>query len=326
MSAVEAPAAPRSSPRPSGSHRPPTRGARSHRALRYAPYLLILPTAAVLVTVLAYPLGKLVALSLQDFTQRNLYTGEAAPFNGLASYVEILTDSFFWQVVLRTVVFTVVNVGLTILLATGIALLMRRVARWCRTLIFVALICVWAMPQIVSTMVFRWMVDSNFGVLNWLLTLLPGVDFTMHNWFVNPLQGFAVITAVVVWGAIPFVAIMLYAGLTQVPRELEEAAMIDGASGWQVFRSVTYPVLRPIYTITTTLSVIWGFQVFNQIWVARGAAPEPGYWLLGIYSFTKAFGVREYSLGAAIAVVTVLMLLLFTVFYIRQSLRYGEFE
>jgi N,N'-diacetylchitobiose transport system permease protein len=119
---------------------------------------------------------------------------------------------------------------------------------------------------------------------------------------------------------------MLYAGLTQVPKELEEAATVDGASPWQVFRNVTYPVLRPIYTITTTLSVIWDFQVFNQIWVMRGSAPEPGYWTLGIYSFTKSFGVREYSLGASIAVLTVLMLLLFTVFYVRQSLRYGDFE
>lgn len=293
---------------------------------RYTPYLLILPTVVVLAGVQGYPLGKLLALSVQDFTPRTLYTGEPAAFAGLANYVVIFGDPFFWQVVLRTVLFTVVNVALTMLLATGVALLMRRVATWCRTLIFAALICVWAMPQIVSTMVFRWLVDTDFGVVNWLLSTLPGVDFTRHNWFVDPVQGFAVITAIVVWGAVPFVAIMLYAGLTQVPRELEEAATVDGASPWQVFRGVTYPVLRPIYTITTTLSVIWDFQVFNQVWVARGSAPEPGYFLLGIYSFTKSFGVREYSLGAAIAVVTVLMLLVFTVFYIRQSLRYGEFE
>lgn len=320
MSAVEAP----TSPARASSHRltPNTR----RRWSGYAPYLLILPTALVLLAVQGYPLGKLLALSLTDFTQRSLYTGEPAPWAGFANYVTILGDPFFWQVVLRTVLFTVVNVALTILLATGVALLMRRVSRWCRTLIFIALICVWAMPQIVSTMIFRWLVDPSFGVLNWLLSLLPGVDLAQHNWFINPVQGFAVITAVVVWGAIPFVAIMLYAGLTQVPRELEEAATVDGASPWQVFRNVTYPVLRPIYTITTTLSVIWDFQVFNQVWVARGSAPEPSYFLLGIYSFTTSFGVREYSLGAAIAVVTVLVLLLFTVFYIRQSLRYGEFE
>jgi N,N'-diacetylchitobiose transport system permease protein len=322
MSALEAPLAP--APQPRGPRH--AAAVRRRRWSGYAPYLLILPTVLVLLAVQGYPLARLLGLSLTDFTQRSLYTGEPAPWAGLDNYAAILGDPFFWRVVWRTVLFTVVNVALTMLLATGVALLMRRVSRWCRTLIFVALICVWAMPQIVSTMIFRWLVDSNFGVVNWLLSQLPGVDLAGHNWFVDPVQGFAVITAVVVWGAIPFVAIMLYAGLTQVPRELEEAATVDGASPWQVFRNVTYPVLRPIYTITTTLSVIWDFQVFNQVWVARGAAPEPDYFLLGIYSFTTSFGVREYSLGAAIALVTVVMLLAITVFYIRQSLRYGEFE
>ncbi|HEX2418351.1 MAG TPA: sugar ABC transporter permease [Micromonosporaceae bacterium] len=321
MSALEAPAAPALT---ASRHEQPTRRRRNWS--RYAPYLLILPTTLVLFAVQGYPLARLLVLSLTDFTQRSLYTGEPAPWIGLANYAQIFSDPFFWRVVWRTVLFTVVNVALTILLGTGVALLMRRASRWSRTLIFIALICVWAMPQVVSTMIFRWLVDSNFGVVNWLLSLLPGVDLAGHNWFVDPTQGFAVITAVVVWGAVPFVAIMLYAGLTQVPQELEEAATVDGASPWQVFRNVTYPVLRPIYTITTTLSVIWDFQVFNQVWVARGSAPEPDYFLLGIYSFTTSFGVREYSIGAAIAVATVLMLLGFTVFYIRQSLRYGEFE
>ncbi len=180
------------------------------------------------------------------------------------------------------------------------------------------------MPPIAATLVFTWMFDVGFGVANWTFSLLPGVDLMRHNWFVHPLEGFGVITAIVVWGAVPFVAITLYAGLTQVPRELEEAAALDGAGSVQVFRNVTYPVLRPIYVITTTLSVIWDFQVFNQVWVARAGKPEPDYYVLGIYSFTKSFSVNEYSLGATIAVLTVLMLLVFTVFYLRQGLRMGD--
>jgi N,N'-diacetylchitobiose transport system permease protein len=152
------------------------------------------------------------------------------------------------------------------------------------------------------------------------------VDFIHHDWFGNPIEGFGVITAIVVWGALPFVAITLYAGLTQVPRELEEAATVDGANPRQVFRAVTYPILRPLYVIVTTLSVIWDFQVFNQVWVARYSKPEPGYFTLGIYSFTRSFGVNEYSLGSAIAVITVLMLVGFTFIYLRQGLKMGEFE
>ncbi|HEY3503067.1 MAG TPA: sugar ABC transporter permease [Actinocatenispora sp.] len=293
---------------------------------RLVGYLLILPTVVVLAGVQGYPLVKLVLLSLQDLTQRELFSGLPAPYVGFANYQKVLTDPDFYVVVARTVVFTVVNVALTLLLATGVALVMRAASRWCRLLLTVVLICVWAMPQVVSTLVFNWLFDYEFGVVNWLLGRLPGVDMDNHDWYANAFSGFGVITLIVVWGAIPFAAITLYAGISQVPKELEEAARVDGASATQTFLRVTYPILRPIYTIVTVLSVIWDFQVFNQIWVARGSKPEPEYQTLGVYSFMRAFGVNEYSLGAAVAVVTVLLLLVFTVFYIRQSLRLGEID
>jgi N,N'-diacetylchitobiose transport system permease protein len=289
-------------------------------------YVLIAPTLVVLAGVQGYPLVKLVLLSLQNLSQRELFSGLPAPYVGLSNYANILTDSNFWVVVARTVVFTVANVALTLVLATGVALLMRAASRWCRLLLTVALICVWAMPQVVSTLVFNWLFDYEFGVVNWLLNQVPGVHMANHNWYTNTYEGFGVITMMVVCGAIPFVAITLYAGISQVPKELEEAARVDGANARQVFFRVTYPILRPIYTIVTVLSVIWDFQVFNQIWVARGGKPEPEYQTLGVYSFMRAFGVNEYSLGAAVAVITVLLLLVFTVFYIRQSMRTGELD
>ena len=88
------------------------------------------------------------------------------------------------------------------------------------------------------------------------------------------------IAAIVVWGAIPFVAITLYAGLTQVPRELVEAASIDGANAFRIFRDITLPILKPIFVILTSLSVIWNFQVFTQIWIIRNARPEADYFLM----------------------------------------------
>jgi len=304
---------------------PPVRPRRRSRlAPRTVGYLLIAPTVVVLAVVQGYPLVKLALLSVQDLSQRELFSGLPAPFVGLRNYATILGDPDFYLVVARTVVFTVANVALTLVLATALALVMRAASRWCRLLLTVVLVCVWAMPQVVSTLVFNWLFDYEFGVVNWLIGRLPGVDFNGHDWYANAVSGFGVITLIVVWGAIPFVAITLYAGLSQVPRELTEAAVVDGASGRQIFVRITYPILRPIYTIVTVLSVIWDFQVFNQVWVARGGRPEPEYQTLGVYSFVRAFGVNEYSLGAAIAVVTVLLLLIFTVFYIRQSLRTGE--
>jgi N,N'-diacetylchitobiose transport system permease protein len=312
MATTKAPAA------PAAVSAPPVPRRRRRRGL--LGYLLIAPTVAVLAGVQGYPLVKLALLSVQDLSQRELFSGLPAPYVGLRNYATILSDPEFYAVVARTVAFTVVNVGLTLVLATLVALLMRAVSRWCRLLLTVVLVCVWAMPQVVSTLVFNWLFDYQFGVVNWLL----GLDD--HDWYANPLQGFGVITLIVVWGAIPFVAITLYAGLCQVPKELEEAARVDGASGPQVFLRVTYPILRPIYTIVTVLSVIWDFQVFNQIWVARGNKPEPAYQTLGVYSFMRAFGVNEYSLGAAVAVITVVLLLVFTAFYIRQSVRLGELD
>jgi N,N'-diacetylchitobiose transport system permease protein len=143
---------------------------------------------------------------------------------------------------------------------------------------------------------------------------------------VSPVEGFVVIAAIVVWGAIPFVAITIYAGLTQVSAELVEAAEIDGAGGYRVFRDITLPILKPIFVILASLSVIWNFQVFSQVWIIRNARPEGDYFLLSVYSFVTSFNSSDYGLGSAIAVVTVLAMLSVTFVYIRQMIRFGEIE
>lgn len=134
------------------------------------------------------------------------------------------------------------------------------------------------------------------------------------------------ITAVVVWGALPFAAVSLHAALTQIPPELEEAALIDGARPSQLFRYVTFPAIKPLFVMVTTLMAIWDFGVFNQIWLMRGGQPEREYYLLGVYSFIESFAVNRYSTGAAIALVTVVLLLAGAVVYLRQMLRLGEAE
>jgi N,N'-diacetylchitobiose transport system permease protein len=168
------------------------------------------------------------------------------------------------------------------------------------------------------------MVDFEFGVLNWTLTELHLGDFLNKDWFADPLTGFAVITALVVWGAIPFVTITLYAGFSQVPDELVEAASIDGANAWRVFCDVTFPLVKPIFVILISLSIIWDFQVFNQIWLIRDGEPEEDYWLMSVYSFVEAFRLGEYGFGAAIAVVMVGIMFVATFVYIRQMIRIGE--
>jgi N,N'-diacetylchitobiose transport system permease protein len=209
-------------------------------------------------------------------------------------------------------------------LGTAIALLIVRLGRFMRMLLTTGLELVWATPVVVAVNIWRWMVDYEFGVVNWTLTKLHFGNFIHHDWFANTYEGFGVITAVIVWGAIPFVTITLYAGLSQVPQELLEAAEIDGARAWNVFREVTLPLLKPIFIILTSLSIIWDFQVFNQVWIMLGERPSPDYYVMGIYSFVVGFRSNDYGLGAAIAVSMVLIMMVATLVYIRQMIKTGE--
>ncbi|MFI7598000.1 carbohydrate ABC transporter permease [Actinoplanes sp. NPDC049681] len=291
-----------------------------------APYVLVLPSLLLLAALLGYPLVRMGVLSFQQLGLRQLF-GNLPPENvGLDNYTRVLNDPVFYQVLARTVAFTVVSVVLTVLLGLGVALLMRRVWWPVRIIMIVAMMFVWAVPQLVATQTFRWLVDSDFGVLNWLIDRLPGVDFANHSWFADPIQGWSVITTIVVWAGIPFIAITLNAGLTQVPKELLEAAMIDGASAWQALRRVTLPILKPLLVIVTTLSVIWNFGLFTQVWAVRNGRPEAEYQVLATWSYSLAFKNNNYGLGSAIAIISVLLMLGVMVFYMRQMFKIGDVD
>jgi N,N'-diacetylchitobiose transport system permease protein len=135
-----------------------------------------------------------------------------------------------------------------------------------------------------------------------------------------------VITTLVVWSGIPFIAITLNAGLTQVPKELLEAATVDGATAWQALVNITLPILKQLIIIVTTLSVIWNFGVFTQPWVIRNGQPEPGYQTLATYAYSTAFKSGNYSLGAAISIITVILLFAVMVFYIKQMFKVGDVD
>jgi N,N'-diacetylchitobiose transport system permease protein len=288
------------------------------------PYVLILPTLFVLAGLLAFPLVYMTELSFKKLTLRDLFTGGSGTWVGFANYSKILHDSFFWTVVVRTIVVAAVCVLVSVVSGMLVALLMQRVSGWVRMCMIVAMMLVWALPQLVATQVFTWLVDTDWGVLNWLIDKIPGVDFTNHSWFIDPTEGWSVIIALVVWGAIPFLAISLYAGLTQVPQDLVEAAVVDGAGALAVFRNVTWPILRPLVVIVTTLSVIWDMGLFTQPYVARASKPELDYYSLAIYAYQEAFAKSNYNTGSAIAVLTVLLMVGLMAFYTRQMFRIGD--
>ncbi|MFF9406989.1 carbohydrate ABC transporter permease [Streptomyces anandii] len=315
---------PRQAPPPPVAARPGRRRATSGQAA--TPWLLLAPCLLILALVMAYPLVRLVTLSFQKFGQPQLWGFQPADWVGFSNFTQVLTDSEFWAVVLRTVVFAVGSVVFTMVIGMAIALLQQRVSSWVKTLINIVLVASWGMPVIVATTVFKWLFDSDYGVFNALLSKLPGVQMIGHNWFASGPEGLAVIMLLVVWGAVPFVVITLSAGLTQVPRELEEAARLDGAGAWGVFRYVTLPVLKPIIVMLTTLSVIWDMGVFPQVFVMRGGHPEAEFQVLNTYSYDRAFVVNDYAQGSAIALITVLLLLGVVAVYMRQMLKIGEVE
>ncbi|GAB2910771.1 MULTISPECIES: sugar ABC transporter permease [unclassified Streptomyces] len=290
------------------------------------PYFLILPAIVAIAAVYLYPLGKTVVMSFQDMGRRELWSGEPAPWVGFEQFTNILGDSEFWWVTFRTVVFMAICVTLTMGIGLLVALLMRKLTTWVRLVLTACLIAAWSMPLMVAASIFRFMADSDYGLINTLIAKVVGEDWLGHNWYLNPVQGFGIITLLVVWGAIPFVVVTLYAALTQVPQELEEAAALDGASAYGIYKFVTWPVIKPVFVMVTTLSVIWDFNVFGQIWLLRGNKPEPEYETLGLYSYSKAFESTSFSQGTAIALITVLLLSGVAVYYLRQLMKTGEVE
>jgi N,N'-diacetylchitobiose transport system permease protein len=288
-----------------------------------APYALIAPAILVIAAILAYPLYYLVRLSFQQYGLFQLIAHKGS-WIGLHNYGVLLHDPVFWHTLVRTILFTAVNVGLTMVLGLAVALLLVRVHKVVRLMITSALVLAWAMPVVVAVQLWYWMTNYENGVVNYVLTKLHVGDFTQHDWYASPVSALGVTTALIVWGAIPFVAITIYAGLSQVPRDLVEAASVDGAGPVSVFRDVTYPVLKPILLVLASLSIIWDFAVFTQPFLLLQSRPNPDYYLMSIYLFEKSIGLHEYGLGSAIAIVMVLIMLVLSLFYVRQMVRLGE--
>jgi N,N'-diacetylchitobiose transport system permease protein len=282
------------------------------------PVLLLLPAVAVLGLMLGYPLVRLVTMSFQEFGLRQQF-GTPAPWVGLDNFREIVGDAYFWEVLLRTVIFCFVNVALTMVIGGALALLMTKLSNVVRGLLSVGLMLAWATPPLAAVVIWQWVFDTQYGLANWALGRQG------ESWLAEPLSFFMVATIIVVWMGIPFVTFTLYAGLTQVPRELIEAAALDGASPAQRLRVVAYPMVKPIIMILTALSVLWDFRVFTQVYVlqkAGGISRETN--LLGVYAYQISIGQNQFGVGAAVAIVMVLITLVLTVFYLRSMTRTEE--
>jgi len=288
------------------------------------PYWLIAPVVAVTGIVLGYPLYWLVKLSTEHYGLFELIR-RAGQSVGLANYRSVLHDRVFWHTLVRTIVFTVANVGLTMVLGILLALLLVRVSKSVRLLLTSGLVLVWSMPVVVAVQVWIWMTNFENGVLNYAISKLGFAGFANHDWTQTTFSQLTLVTTLIVWGALPFVVITLYAGLSQVPRDLIEAAEVDGARPWRVFRDITVPILRPILLILTSLSIIWDFGVFTQPYLLIGQAKiTTANYLMSIYLFEEGYFKSDYGRGAAISLLMLLIVAVLSVFYVRKMVRIGD--
>jgi N,N'-diacetylchitobiose transport system permease protein len=308
----------------------PTRAAaaprRAHRFRpdRLLPYLLLAPAAAILALILGYPLARLGVISFQDYGLRALFTGRVT-WIGLDNYTAVLNDPELLPVLARTAVFCAALVAGTMVIGLLVALMLGKLEKRMRTAVTLCLIAAWAVPNVASTLVWQWLFQPVFGVVNWLLTQLHVFgDLRQYDWTASSTSAFVLVWTLVVWQSVPFVALTLHAGLSQIPRTYYEAAALDGAGAWATFRVITLPLLRPILVLVAILSVIWDFNVFNQLWILTKGGPGQGTTTIGIWSFTRAFSSNSFGQGAAIAVVAVVLLLILTAYYVRRLVRSGE--
>ncbi|MET8684628.1 sugar ABC transporter permease [Streptomyces sp. NPDC004732] len=303
--------------------RPPRRPPRPPRRATTTgpwPYLLVAPAVLGMLYLLLYPLARAVLISFQDFGLRQLILGNAR-FTGFDNYTTLLSDPRFWTVVRRTFLFMAVCVASIMVLSTLVALMVERLGRFGRAAVLSALVLAWAMPVVAATTVFQWLFHSEFGIVNHALTGLGFTSFDGYPWLAHGTAAFAILVVLVVWQSVPFAAITLYSALTTVPGELYEAARIDGASWPRVFRSVTLPIVRPIFMLVLSLEVIWTFKAFVQIWVMTRGGPGDATTILPVYAVQTALSGQHYDLGSAASMLTVLLMSGVLVLYFRQMFR-----
>ncbi|HEY0381054.1 MAG TPA: sugar ABC transporter permease [Candidatus Elarobacter sp.] len=274
-------------------------------------YVLIAPAAVLLLGLLAYPLVLGVWLSM---TSASL--GNAGEFVGLKNYATILDDPIFRGAAGFSVLYTVcAEIGkLTLGLALALILNQRfRGYRAARSLMLLP----WVAPTVLSALAWLWLLDPQFSALSWLLIKLhlidTNLDFLGHAWSAR----FSLIV-VNIWRGLPYFAIGYLAGLQGISKDLYEAAAIDGATGWQAFRRITWPLLAPITTILVAFSSIFTLTDFQLIWTMTRGGPTDSTQVFTTLAYQRAITSGQLGEGAAIAIAPIVFMIVLAVIVVRS--------
>jgi multiple sugar transport system permease protein len=300
-------------PGPAGARRQGYR-----RRERVYQWLFLLPAAAYLVLFFGYPVVKNVLMSFQDYSTSTFYTGEA-PWVGFTNYASVLSSSLFSTSLINTALFTAGSIAGQFVLGLGLAVFFKR--RFPLNGILRSLLLLpWLLPLIVSSAVWRWILDKDSGALNNFLESL-GLISTGIPWLTSTSLALAAVVGVNIWIGIPFNVTVLYGGLQDIPDELYEAAALDGATGWRAFRHVTWPMLRPVVSVVLVLGVVYTLKVLDIILGLTNGGPANSTQTIATQSYALSFQDFKFGEGAAMGNVLVLISLVFAVLYLRVNRR-----
>ena len=291
---------------------------RHRRRSRLTALAFVTPLLAYLAAFYVYPLYRNFDLSLRDYTVRSFVAGDA-PFSGWENFRTVLDDPTFGPAMRHTMVFTFVSIAFQYVIGLALAVFFNRHFRLAPTLRALFLIP-WLLPLIVSASTWSWMFNSESGVVNYFLHFF-GLDPV--GWLTSPDWALSSVIVANIWIGIPFNLVILYSGLQNIPADLYEAAALDGASAWQQFRRITFPLLRPVSAITLLLGLVYTLKVFDLIWIMTKGGPGDASSTLATWSYQLGFGtlLPKFGPGAAVGNILILIALVFGLLYIRVQRR-----
>jgi multiple sugar transport system permease protein len=293
-------------------------GARSRRParVRWAAVAFVTPAWLYVAGFYLYPLASSIRMGFQDYTVSSFYTG-VAPYVGWQNYSKVLHDSHFGKTLLNTAVFTAGSLVFQFAIGLALAVFFNRrfpLGGPLRSLLLVP----WLLPLVVSGTAWRWILDTDSGVLNHALLQLHLIGHPVP-WLASTHDSLAAVTLVNIWVGIPFNMVILYGGLQSIPGELYEAASLDGAGGWQRFRYITLPLLRPVTAVVLTLGLIYTVKVFDVIMILTQGGPAGSSQTLTTFAYNLSFQQLEFGRGAAVGNLLIGVAVVFAVVYLRAT-------
>jgi multiple sugar transport system permease protein len=278
---------------------------------------MILPALLIISLVSLYPLLRSFWISVHNWNL--LRPAEGHAFVGLANYLYVWRDPPFQESLRITAIFTVSAVVVEVCLAIGIALLLNRNFRG-RTFVRMLALLPWAVPSVVNGIMWKWIMNASYGALNGLLYSL-GIIKDYIIWLGSPTLALAMVVWADVWKETPFIMLLVLAALQTIPKDLYEAARVDGANAIQAFFNVTIPLIQPVLFVAVALRTIWALKSFDLIYTLTSGGPSGGTSVVGYYTYLKSFVNLNLGRGAASAYIMTAVVLILVVVYQRVLYR-----